>query len=73
MHVFHYNYIKRKFDAKFLFTDTDSLTYEIKIDNVYEDYNEGKYLFDFSNYLNDLKIDDPSSMHEIGEMSLREK
>ena len=25
----HYNFIKKKFDAEFLFTETDSLTYEI--------------------------------------------
>ena len=27
---FHYNFIKKKIDAKLLFTDRDSLTYEIK-------------------------------------------
>ena len=30
MYDFHYNFIKKHFDAEFLFTDTDSLTYEIK-------------------------------------------
>ena len=29
----HYKYIKSKFDAKLLFTDTDSLVYEIKTDD----------------------------------------
>ena len=29
MNDFHYNFIKKNFDAEFLFTDTDSLTYEI--------------------------------------------
>ena len=32
MYDFHYNFIKKHFDAELLFTDTDSLTYEIKSD-----------------------------------------
>ena len=38
MYDFHYNFIKKDFDAELLFTDTDSLTYEIKLENVYEDF-----------------------------------
>ena len=48
MYEFHYKYIKSKFDAKLLFTDTDSLVYEIKTENVYEDFYGDKNLFDFS-------------------------
>ena len=37
MYDYHYSYIKRKFDAKFLFTDTDNLTYELKTkEDIYE-------------------------------------
>ena len=36
MYDFHYNFIKKNFSAKLLFTDTDSLTYEIKSENVYK-------------------------------------
>ena len=36
MYDFHYNFIKKNFNAELLFTDTDSLVYEIKSENVYE-------------------------------------
>ena len=38
MHDFHYNFIKKDFDAELLFTDTDSLTYEIKSEDCYEEF-----------------------------------
>ena len=37
MYDFHYNFIKKNFNAELLFTDTESLTYEIKSENVYEE------------------------------------
>ena len=55
MYDFHYNFIKKNFDAELLFTDTDSLTYEIKSEDVYEEFFKHKHLFDFSNYPNDSK------------------
>ena len=45
MYDFHYNFIKNNFDVKLLFTDTDSLTYEIKSENVYEEFFKWKDLF----------------------------
>ena len=51
MYAFHYNFIKNNFDAELLFTDTDSLTYEIRSENVYEEFFKWKDLFDFSNLL----------------------
>ena len=48
MHEFHYKYIKSKFDAKWLFTDIDSLFSEIKTEDVYEHFYQDKNLFDFS-------------------------
>ena len=48
---FHYNNLKRKFDANLLFTDTGSLIYEIKTkEDVYEIFYKDKDLFHFSNY-----------------------
>ena len=35
MYDSHYNFVKKSFSAELLFTDTDSLTYEIKSENVY--------------------------------------
>ncbi len=39
MYKFHYDYVKPKWGdrATLLFTDTDSLCYEIKTDDFYED------------------------------------
>ena len=42
MHKFHYEYIQYKFNATLLFTDTDSLVYEIKKIDVYEDFYQDK-------------------------------
>ena len=50
MYDFHYNSIKKNFDANLLFTDTDSLNYEIKSEDVYEEFFKWKDLFDFRNY-----------------------
>ena len=47
---FHYEYIQYKFNARLLYTDTDSLDYEIKKVHVYEDFYPDKDLFDFSKY-----------------------
>ena len=49
---FHYNYIKHKYDnkAKLLFTDTDSLTYEIETKDAYADFWKNKDKFDNSDY-----------------------
>ena len=52
MYDFHYNYIKKKYDnrARLLFTDTDSLTYEIEAEDVYKDFRNDKDMFDNSDY-----------------------
>ena len=65
---FHYKYIKNKFDANLLFTDTDSLVYEIKTEDAYESFYEDKNLFDFSDYPLNSKFFDPVNKKVIGKM-----
>ena len=52
MYDFHYNYIKCKYGdkAKLLFTDTDSLTYEIETPDAYADFLQNKDIFNNSDY-----------------------
>ena len=66
MYEFHYRYSKNKFDAKLLLTDTDSLVYEIKTKNVYENFYLDKDLFDFSHYPLNSKFFDPVNKKVIG-------
>ena len=52
MHRLHHVYIKDKYfnNSRLLLTDRDSLMYEIKAKDVYEDFSKDKIMFDFSNY-----------------------
>ena len=68
MYDFQYNFIKKNFNVELLFTDTDSLTYEIKSENVYEDFFKWKDLFDFSNYSKDSKFFDDTNKKVIGKL-----
>ena len=42
MYDFHYNFIKKNFSAELLFTDTHSLTYEIKSEMFLKIFISGK-------------------------------
>ena len=52
MYEFHYDYIKNKYgyNSRLLFLDTNSLMYEIKTKDVYEDFSNDKEMFNFSNF-----------------------
>ena len=51
-----------------LFTDTDSLAYQIKSENVYEEFYKWNNLFHFSNYSKDSRFIDESNKKVIGKM-----
>ena len=68
MYDFHCNFIIKNFDAELLFTDTDSLTYEIKSENVYEEFLKWKDLFGFSNYSKDSNFFIRTNKNVIGKM-----
>ena len=70
MYEFHYDYIKNKYGnhSRLLFTDTDSLMYEIKTEDVYEDFNNDKEMLDFSNYSTKSKYYDNLEKLVVGKI-----
>ena len=66
MYDFHYNFIKKNFNAELLFTDTEGLAYEIKSENIYKEFFKQKDLFDFSNYSEDSEYFDKTNKRAIG-------
>ena len=52
MYECNYGCIKNKYDnnSRLLFTGTDSLMYENKTEDIYEDFRKDKEIFVFSNY-----------------------
>ena len=49
---FRYDYIENRYNKNsgLLFNDTESLMYEIKTGDVYEDFREEKEMLDFRNF-----------------------
>ena len=57
-----------KYDAKLLFTDTDSLVYEIISKDVYEQCFKVRGLFDFGGYSINSKYYDSTNKKVLGKM-----
>ena len=70
MYGFYWDHIKNKYGNKsrLLFTDTDSLICESKIEDVYEDLDKDKELFDFSNYSAKSKYYEDSNKSLVDKM-----
>ena len=68
MYQFHYDYVLKTFNARLLFTDTNSLVYEIKDKGVYEKCFKDRELFDFSGYSKDSVYYDSSNKKVLGKM-----
>ena len=60
MYEFYYYYIKNKYGI--------SLIYEIKIEDVYEDFSNDKEMFEFSNYSTKSKYYDNLNKLVVGKM-----
>ena len=70
MYEFHYDYIKNKCgnNSRLWLTETNSLIYEIKTEDVYEDFSKNKEMFDFSYYSLKSKYYDVSNKLLVGKM-----
>lgn len=69
MYNFHYNFMKKNIKEKnidLLFTDTDSLCYHIKNEDVFEIIKNNKDNFDLSNYPKDHELYDKTNNKVIG-------
>ena len=71
MYKFHYDYMLGKYDVanlKLLFTDTDSLTYQIFTEDVYRDMAQDNCMFDTSNYPPDHPLFSLARAQQVGLM-----
>ena len=68
MYDFHYNFVKKNFDAELLFIDTDSPANEIKSEDVYEEFFKHKHLLDCSNLPKNSKFINEVNKNVIGKM-----
>ena len=68
MYNFHYNSMIKKFNTKLLFTDRDSLCYELHEKNPYEKMYKHKELFDLSNFSKSGKYYCTDNKKVVGKM-----
>lgn len=69
MYDFHYNFMLNKIpreDVDLLFTDTDSLCYNIRKHDIFEIMKTNKDYFDLSNYPKNSELYDPKNNKVIG-------
>ena len=70
MYEFHYDYIKNNYgnNSRLFISDTDSVMYEIKTEDVYEHFSKDKKFFDFSSYSAKSKLHDDLNKLVISKM-----
>ena len=70
MYEFHYDVIKRQYnnDATLCFTDTDSLLYHIKTEDIYHDMAAQLNLYDTSDYPQDHPLHSTTNKKVLGKM-----
>ena len=70
MYAFHYDYMRAKYGTKaqLLFTDTDSLCYEVEVEDVYQEMFKDKYHFDTSNFEKQHYLYDTTNKKVLGKM-----
>ena len=70
MYDFHYHVIKQKYgnQATLLFTDTDSLCYNIKTEDIYQDMFQDQDLYDTSEYSRDHPLYSTVNKKVLGKM-----
>ena len=70
IYKFHSDYIRNKYGSNLslLFSETDTLMYEIKTEDFYEDFSKYKAMFNFSNYSAKSIYYDNSNKLVVGKM-----
>jgi len=70
MYNFYYNNLKARYGPRcdLVYTDTDSLLLNIQTDDVYQDMNEQKWLYDTSNYPKHHPLYDATNKKVLGKM-----